>query len=80
MSESFSAEIQQRAYQAMRKLHPDQLEHLETLLYGRRGLDIENAYHTLTGHLLEPVIARYWIDCKKIPLHDKRPLQSVQGF
>lgn len=76
MPESFNVDIQCRAYNSMLKLRADQIEHLETKLNGgSKGLEIEEAYHSLTGMLLEPVIARYWLDCKKIPLKNPQPLQ-----
>lgn len=67
-SEAFGEDVRERAYKAKIKLHPDQLEYLQTLLYSQNSLAVEEAYHKLTGHLLEPVVARYWISCKKIPL------------
>ena len=61
MPETFDLAIQQRAYNAAMKLSPNQVEHLNTLIGCNRGLVMEEAYHSLTGTLLEPVIARYWI-------------------
>ncbi len=78
MPESFTTDIQQRAYRAMLKLQPDQLEYLERFLYPGKSLQVEESYHTLTGCLLEPVIARYWIDCKKIPV--KKPARKALPY
>lgn len=61
MPETFDLDIQQRAHNAAMKLSPNQVEHLNTLISCNRGLVMEEAYHSLIGTLLEPVIARYWI-------------------
>lgn len=61
MAETFDLDIQQRAHNAAMKLSHNQVEHLNTLIDCKRGLVMEEAYHSLTGTLLEPVIARYWI-------------------
>lgn len=76
MPESFTIDIQQRAYNAMLKLQPDQVEYLNTLVFTKRGLAVEEAYHKLTGMLLEPVIARYWIECNQVVLKNPTPLKS----
>lgn len=76
MSEAFNIDVQQRAYNAMLKLHPDQVEHLNSIVSTKRGLAVEEAYHKLTGMLLEPVIARYWVECKQVVLKNPAPLQS----
>lgn len=61
MAETFDLAIQQRAHNAAMKLSPNQVEHLNTLIGCNRGIVMEEAYQSLTGTLLEPVIARYWI-------------------
>lgn len=68
MAEIFDVAVRTRAYNAAIKLRADQLEYLQTLLNGRPStVAIEEAYEKQTGQLLEPVIARYWNDLKKIP-------------
>ena len=77
MPESFTIDVQQRAYNARLKLQPDQVEYLNTIVSTKRGLAIEEAYHKLTGTLLEPVIARYWIDSRHVVLKNPTPLPPV---
>lgn len=74
MSEAFNIDVQQRAYNAMLKLHPDQVEHLNSIVSTKRGLAVEEAYHKLTGMLLEPVIARYWVERKQVVLKNPAPV------
>lgn len=71
MCESFNLDVQQRAHNAAMKLSPNQVEHLNTLIGCNRGLVIEEAYHSLTGTLLEPVIARYWIAGNGVAINPK---------
>ena len=63
MADVFDSEVRVRALNAARKLRADQVEYLNTLINkNTASIDIENAYEKQTGMLLEPVIARYWID------------------
>ena len=63
MADVFDSEVRVRALNAARKLRADQVEYLNTILHkNTASIDIENAYEKQTGMLLEPVIARYWID------------------
>lgn len=68
MSESFNSDVQLRAHNVCIKLTADQIEYLENFTHGKSSLAIEEAYQKLTGDLLEPVIARFWLSCRKIPL------------
>lgn len=63
MPERFDSEVRVRALNAARKLRTDQLEYLNTTINkNTSSVDLEEAYEKQTGMLLEPVIARYWID------------------
>lgn len=63
MPDVFDSEVRVRALNAARKLRADQLEYLNTTINkNTSSVDLEEAYEKQTGMLLEPVIARYWID------------------
>ena len=77
MGESFNIGVQQRAYNAMLKLRPDEVEYINSAVSTKNGLRVEEAYHKLTGMLLEPVIARYWIEHMQVVLKNPSPLPPV---
>ena len=63
MPERFDSEVRVRALNAAHKLRADQVEYLNTTINkNTSSVDLEEAYEKQTGMLLEPVIARYWID------------------
>lgn len=63
MPDVFDSEVRVRALNAARKLRADQVEYLNTTINkNTSSVDLEEAYEKQTGMLLEPVIARYWID------------------
>ena len=63
MADVFDSEVRVRALNAARKLRADQVEYLNTIIHkNTSSVDLEEAYEKQTGMLLEPVIARYWID------------------
>ena len=63
MTECFDSAVRVRALNAAHKLRADQVEYLNTTINkNTSSVDLEEAYEKQTGMLLEPVIARYWID------------------
>lgn len=73
MAEAFNLAIQRRAYNAILKLRSDEVEYINSVISTKNGLRVEEAYHKLTGMLVEPVIARYWIDCGHVDLKKPSP-------
>ncbi len=67
MSEAFDSTVRVRALNAAHKLRADQVEYLNTLINSKtKGITLEEAYEKQTKVLLEPVIARYWIENKRV--------------
>lgn len=63
MPDIFDSAVRVRALNAAHKLRADQVEYLNTTINkNTSSVDLEEAYEKQTGMLLEPVIARYWID------------------
>lgn len=70
MAEYFDVEVRVRALNMAYKLRADQLEYINTFLGSKdtTSVQVEETFDRLTGFLLEPVIARYWMDNKKVVL------------
>lgn len=63
MPDVFDSAVRVRALNAAHKLRADQVEYLNTTINkNTSSVELEEAYEKQTGMLLEPVIARYWID------------------
>ena len=67
MADIFDSAVRVRALNAAHKLRADQVEYLNTTINkNTSSVDLEEAYEKQTGMLLEPVIARYWIDALRV--------------